>query len=391
MGSNSYKYGYGRILGLFWCVVVTIGWIPPSLVGVPRSTRRQQSRSRLLVQIDTTTPSLGVTIARKVQPSVVLVTPKGVRNMTARGSGFFIDYNDGTSTPKTANAADSIMIVTSAHVTLPGYSLQVTWNNQTFPATLFRRNATLDLSLLKVNWNESITTTTSTTTTTTTTTTPSPLSLCSSLPEVGTTVFAHGYPASRLRGPAMTSGIVCGIADGLGLPDDDFRTTATTATTTSSEDDETIDSTTFIVTNAAMSGGMSGGPLVDGQGRVVGINALIRPDLRALGNYAVSSVELVEFLDRIRSQPNPASKSSSSSSSTSLWLYNDRMNKKERVASILETVAGLNATQAEQIMMEAHRTGRGMIGNYTTVEEAERMERALRDQDLLVECGSDFD
>jgi hypothetical protein len=41
--------------------------------------------------------------------------------------------------------------------------------------------------------------------------------------------------------------------------------------------------------------------------------------------------------------------------------------------------------------MEAHRTGRGMIGNYTTVEEAERMERALRDQDLLVECGSDFD
>lgn len=61
------------------------------------------------------------------------------------------------------------------------------------------------------------------------------------------------------------------------------------------------------------------------------------------------------------------------------------MNKKERVASILETIAGLNATTAQRVMMEAHTTGRGLVGNYTSVELAVSMGQALRDQDLLVE------
>lgn len=299
---------------------------------------RQQS-SRLWSFHD---PSIGVSVAQRVQPSVVLVTPKGVRNMTARGSGFVIESSD-----------NSISIVTAAHVTPPGYSIQVTWRNSSLPASVVMRNTTLDLALLQLKTTDSNPLAT-------------PLSLRECLPPVGTLVFAHGYPASRLRGPAMTSGIVCGIADGLGLPDDE-----------SFSDDYTA----FVVTNAAMSGGMSGGPLVDIEGRVVGVNALIRPDLRALGNYAVSSMELVHFLKAARGQPEAMS----APSAVLLWLYNDPMNKRERVAAVLQTVAGLNSTLAEHVMMQAHTTGRGNIGNFTNLEEAIRMGQALRDQDLLVE------
>ena len=59
------------------------------------------------------------------------------------------------------------------------------------------------------------------------------------------------------------------------------------------------DSIVFVVTDAAMSGGMSGGPLVNASGFVLGVNALIRPDLRALGNYAVSTQEVLAFLTRL--------------------------------------------------------------------------------------------
>lgn len=205
-------------------------------------------------------------------------------------------------------------------------------------------------------------------------------------PPVGTTVFAHGYPASRLRGPAMTSGIICGIADGLGIPNDNNN---------DKENLPSDDATMYVVTNAAMSGGMSGGPLVDGQGRVVGVNALVRPDLRALGNYAVSSMEVLTFLQqaKLRIQKNSQraddmneESKESMSTKTIVWLYNDPMNKKQRVSSIVTNiVADLNETSANDIMMQAHKTGRGQVASFATFEEAANIGQSLRDRDLLVE------
>lgn len=66
---------------------------------------------------------LGVQVAQHVQPHVVLVSPKGVRNMTARGSCFvMVDLLLNEQAPP-----GKVWILTAAHVTSPGYSIQVTW------------------------------------------------------------------------------------------------------------------------------------------------------------------------------------------------------------------------------------------------------------------------
>jgi S1-C subfamily serine protease/ATP-dependent Clp protease adapter protein ClpS len=290
-------------------------------------------------------------VARLVQPSVALVTPKGVRNMTARGSGFVLDGFNVTSTTE-----EYTYIVTAAHVAAPGYAIELSLGDETYPAVVVARNVTLDLALLRTE---------------TLLKGVQGLTLAKEIPEVGTVAYAHGYPASRLRGPAMTSGIVCGIADGLGVPD---------SMSMSSRETSSTDETTFVVSDAAMSGGMSGGPLVDSNGNVLGVIALIRPDLRALGNYAVSAQELIGFLESIS-----LNEEESSDNGYRVLLFNDPMNKKKRVSSVLASVASLDKDMAEQVMMQAHKTGRGIVGNYTDLGAAETMYAALRDEDLLVE------
>jgi hypothetical protein len=42
-----------------------------------------------------------------------------------------------------------------------------------------------------------------------------------------------------------------------------------------------------------------GGPLVNNKGIVLGMNALVRPDLQALGNYIVSALECETFLEKL--------------------------------------------------------------------------------------------
>jgi S1-C subfamily serine protease/ATP-dependent Clp protease adapter protein ClpS len=293
-------------------------------------------------------------VARLVQPSVALVIPKGVRNMTARGSGFILDgFND---------EEECSYLVTAAHVAAPGMAIELCLGNETYPATVVARNMTLDLALLRTESNLGG---------------AAGLTLATEIPEVGSVAFAHGYPASRLRGPAMTSGIVCGVADGLGVPD---------SMSSPRQDQESAsigDETTFVVTDAAMSGGMSGGPLVDVNGKVLGVNALVRPDLRALGNYAVSAEEVIGFLESISLHEEESS--DDAASGYRVWLFNDRMNKKERVSSVLKSIAMLDDEKANQVMMQAHTMGRGMVGNYTNRDAAETMYSALREEDLLVE------
>jgi S1-C subfamily serine protease len=428
------------------------------------SSMSMSTAASLLSSSSSSSSSMGfVNVADQVHPYVVLVNPKGVRNITTRGSGFIVDMvpyfqkwedTTTTTTPTTTTTAASVdrdasttlYIVTAAHVAAPGWDIEVSLNTspttttvssvssspasrnrgRRHSATVIGRNRTLDLALLQVTLPPPLPTTTitdddeeeeDTTTKKTTTTTMAPLLfqgarglelVTHDFPSVGTLALAHGHPASRMRGPTMTMGIVCGIADGLGMPqnnDNDDTLTAesfnqTQAVGNGDEKDLFSGDVAFVVTDAAMSGGMSGGPLTDSQGRVLGINALIRPDLRALGNYAVSAMELHSFLQQVAADRNEAETSDKKNDdvknqdamsllySYQVVLFNDRFNKRERVSTVLQTIANLTETEANRVMMEAHSTGRGSIPGlyYSTLQEAEScLCRPLRQQDLLVE------
>jgi len=346
--------------------------------------------------------NIGISVAQQVQPSVALITPIGVRQMKSRGTGFVMD-------PKLVHGGGKVedddkeytYFITAAHVAAPGYDIQVTLMNNNnastengqpqysnYNATVLGRNQTLDLALLRIQNNN------------TSTKMPQPLEIATEIPLVGTLTFAHGYPASRLQGPAMTNGIVCGIANGLGLPsdtpfysagqDEEEKDSTTRKDNNKTTTSGSMDTTTFVVTNAAMAGGMSGGPLTDADGKVLGVNALIRPDLRALGNYAVSAQEVLLFL---KQQQEQSAKSISMSDVNekdriySVYLFNDPMNKKERVSNILQSVVNVTGDAANDIMMEAHRTGRAEVSKFAQRDEAEHLCQALKQEDLLVEVS----
>lgn len=289
-----------------------------------------------------------VAMANRICPSVALVIPKGVRNMTARGSGFIVN---GPAANK-----NTTYLVTAAHVAAPGYNVQVALGDQPdspCSATLLARNLTLDLALLSFESSRL---------------SQVPLPVSQTFPPVGASAYAFGFPATNLlRGPAMTSGIVCGISTGLGIPD---------LTTKYNE-------TTYVLTDSGMSGGMSGGPLVDRTGSVIGVNALIRPDLRSLGNYAVSNKELQGFLDS--AWQSKLETSGAKATSFRVVLFNDPMNKKERVSNVLQGVASLDSQTANNVMMKAHQTGRCTIKDGLERQSAESMCSIFQKEDVLVE------
>mmetsp|Transcript_8722 Transcript_8722/g.19015 ORF Transcript_8722/g.19015 Transcript_8722/m.19015 type:complete len:177 (-) Transcript_8722:492-1022(-) len=144
--------------------------------------------------------------------------------------------------------------------------------------------------------------------------------------------------------------------------------------------ESTEDKPLYLVTDAAFAGGMSGGPLLDHAGRVVGINTLVRPELRGIGNYAISSNVAMKAIEDIVARAS----SPELPSSIKLVLYNDRFNTRARVSTQLQA-AGLSAADAEEAMLAAHQTGRGVIREFESVEEAEEMRAKLAAADLLVE------
>mmetsp|Transcript_9186 Transcript_9186/g.13841 ORF Transcript_9186/g.13841 Transcript_9186/m.13841 type:complete len:188 (-) Transcript_9186:1519-2082(-) len=158
---------------------------------------------------------------------------------------------------------------------------------------------------------------------------------------------------------------------------------------------------------------MSGGPLVNHEGIVLGINALVRSDLRALGNYAVSALECEAFLERLEDkqskQVNRSSRTSTNrvsrrakanavnddeledlpeEESSSMpaedegvagyrvMLYGYSSDKGDAIKT-LRRVAGLDELRAENAMRSTNSFGAGVVDEFYVAESGSR-ERAVK-------------
>ena len=146
---------------------------------------------------------------------------------TAQGSGFVYDTSGH--------------IVTNDHVVDDAVSISVKfWNGQTYKATLVGSDASSDLAVIKVVAPSSVL---------------HPLTIGdSSTLQVGDNVVAIGSPFGLNE--SVTSGIVSALHRQITAPNNATISEA-------------------IQTDAALNHGNSGGPLLDDEGRVVGVNAQI--------------------------------------------------------------------------------------------------------------------
>ena len=107
---------------------------------------------------------------------------------------------------------------------------------------------------------------------------------------IGDTVIAIGYALALDGGPTVTSGIISALK----------RTIETESGALNS----------LIQTDAAISSGNSGGPLVNLKGEVVGINtAVARGDFESAANnigFSISVEEVLVVIEQLRAQANGA-------------------------------------------------------------------------------------
>jgi len=360
--------------------------------------------------------------ARTVRPSVVLVTSKGVRKESSQGSGFVVAFDDSKDDDDDEDdeTKDSVYILTSAHVAPPGWKVSVTFPSdpdKQYPATVVGRKLNSDLALLCVETvvddddypfpppliltGEDVSTDTF-------------AASDSKVPtsEIGSPVYAFGYPMG-VEGPTMTSGILSATTKGINYMD-----APTGEDLSEISKSRPFETTMFVITDAAMAGGMSGGPLVSSEGIVLGINALVRPDLRALGNYAVSALECETFLERLedkRSRETGAksgttkriggrrtakddddSRREGGASSVEprnsfgkekaedddgvagyrVMLYGYSSDKAD-AAKTLRRAAGLDELRAENAMRSAYSFGAGVVDEFYVAESGNR-EKAVK-------------
>lgn len=149
-------------------------------------------------------------MVRGAMPSCATVLVEG-----GHGSGFFVS-EDG-------------LFITAQHVVEGSSIIKIKLHNgPILTAELLRADAALDVALLRVTGAGY-----------------TPLPLAAEEPEVGEDVFAIGTPTDVELGQSVSRGIVSGR--------------------------RRIDETVFLQTDASVSPGNSGGPLLDAQGRVVGV------------------------------------------------------------------------------------------------------------------------
>ena len=231
------------------------------------STRISGSSNAPLVtsEVDSDDPSLGTTVVAQVvnmlADSVVTINSQ-ISDASGEGEA------SGTGVVLTSDGE----ILTNAHVIEGATKVSVRFAGETEPriATVLASDAGNDLALLKID---------------ATNLKPATFAQPETI-RIGDQVIAIGYALALDGGPSVTSGIISALK----------RTIITESGALNG----------FIQTDAAISSGNSGGPLVNLRGEVVGINtAVARSDVNQAATnigFSISVDEIVPVLEQLRSQ-----------------------------------------------------------------------------------------
>jgi putative serine protease PepD len=215
-----------------------VGGITGALVGGDEAATPLAS-TPISQNVGTNTPSDVSAVANKVLPSVVQVNVQ-TANAQGIGSGVILTA-DGR-------------ILTNNHVVSGASEVTVTLNDgREFPATVVGTDAASDLAVLQLRGASGLT--------------PATLGDSSSV-KVGDEVVAFGSPGG-LQG-TVTSGIVSALNRDVNVAEDQGQNPFTSNRRGSEQ-------TTYkaIQTDASINQGNSGGPLVNANGEVIGINSAI--------------------------------------------------------------------------------------------------------------------
>ncbi len=202
-----------------------------------RSTREAPVEGAATEAVPTAmTPSTGLIdvagVVDRVQPSTVSITTSIVRRQ-----GPFQAYGEGAGTGVVLDTAGHIL--SNAHVVAGAETVTVTVNGEDRSATVLGGDSNNDIAVLQLDDASGVV----------------PATFASGDVAVGDQVVAIGNALALDGGPTVTQGIVSALG----------RTIET--------DQGTL--TGLIQTDAAISSGNSGGPLVDATGAVVGINTAV--------------------------------------------------------------------------------------------------------------------
>ena len=231
------------------------------------STRISGSSNAPLVtsEVDSDDPSLGTTVVAQVvnqlADSVVTINSQ-ISDATGEGDA------SGTGVVLTSDGE----ILTNAHVVEGATKVSVRFAGETEPrtATVLASDPGNDLALLKID---------------ATNLKPATFAQPGTI-RIGDQVIAIGYALALDGGPSVTSGIISALK----------RTIITESGALNG----------LIQTDAAISSGNSGGPLVNLRGEVVGINtAVARSDVNQAATnigFSISVDEIVPVLEQLRSQ-----------------------------------------------------------------------------------------
>lgn len=365
-----------------------------------------------------------IDVIEKVQDAIVIINPIGDNdNKTRIGTGFIVDFEKylNSNNLNRGDKSDYVFLLTAAHVAAPGFRIQLRFpfydDIPPINARIIGRQMTTDLALLRIYRQEIFPYIP-----------PLPLKIADDV-RIGQSAFALGFPTGFLtsEGPAITKGIVCGFAPGLKSSTSSLSTSPyddSNAVTYDMNVDGSVKSsltassrTMYIVTDAAIAEGMSGGPLINMNGEIIGMNCLVRSDLRSLGNYAISYTTIVPFLDRLqkmyrdkvsteteakpfngvidRTENMEIVKDAEAKKYKPVFtekyrivLYKVSKSKYEQVTKILQDVLRFSSNEAEDVLNSASRQGWAIVEEFAldgSREEAKQVYDALKHASVLVE------